>query len=311
MFKKNKESGTFAERTDDKNPFEIFPRVQPVPAPDSENKQICEDERKQPAENRFGRTLAAVAGLVVVILLALAAGAILRPVLEEPAAGVPESLVLPKGMETVTDVMLDLSGGEYVIKGGDAFSITSSRQPYTVRNSVEGNYWTCALEQGSVTITLPAGMQEVTLSLEEANVTLEDVQADTLELSAEKGNLTANGITARELLVRSIQASVEAQAVSIEESVAIGLRNGAVYLAMPAPQEYGCHVVCNQGVVQVGETQYLTQETNENADAPFHYAVDCTSGRVEIDLMTDDADQAIPNEDSAANPENKADSKAA
>lgn len=228
-----------------------------------------------------------------------------------PSGSDQEALALPEGIENATGVTLDLSDGVYTVTVGDAFGITASRPPYPVQNYVEDTLWTCALAQGEATITLPSWMDTVTLSMKGAQVTLENVQTGSLELSAENGDLTVNGVTAQQMTLHGNQATVEAQAAAVEEAVNVELSNGFLHLVMPAPQEYGYHVTCNNGMVRVGSTPYLTEETSENEEAPFQYTVDCTSGTVEVDLAADGTTQEEPAEDgdSAAQPEDGADSE--
>lgn len=269
--------------------------------------------------NLSTRQLAVIgASVVVLVLLIVGMVMVLRPLFAAPEEGEATSpasdsaqaqtpsepqegaLTLPEGIETATGMTLELSRGVYTVTAGDSFAIEPQQgQPQVVQNLVDGETWMLSLEQGGAAITVPSWLDGVTLTLNGAQVSLDGLQTDTLDLKGEAGALTLTGITARQLNLDVSQITVEAQAASIQEGVSLTVKKGAAHLVMPVPQDYGYNVSCTNGMVRVGSTPYLTENTVENEGAAFQYTVSCENATVDIDLAQDEAAAG----DTAAAPE--------
>lgn len=314
------------------DPFSGFTGVSLSEEQDSKGTNgAFETEQTVPYRGKTGKgrglptaQLAVIAALVVVVivLVAVVVGVFLRPLFSGtgdagsdnvPAqtqqedgteATGPEAeageLYVPEGIENASSVTLELADGEYKIVAGDEFAIEGAEQFHLVQNVMDGENWLFSADQGEVTVTVPAGLQSVSVSISGARATLENVQADTLSFAAQDGSLTLSGIKAGQLELKAERTSVEVQAEEIQTAVTMTLKNGTVGMVMPAPQEYGYNVSCTNGMVRVGSTPYLTENTAENEGAPFQYHVECETGTVEIDLAADSTGQGAPADNSSS-----------
>lgn len=309
--------GEFGWDTQAADAFAAQPEQDPEDLP--EDTRPARGGQKGLPGNLSTRQLAVIgASVVVLVLLIVGMIMVLRPLFAAPEEGEATSpasdsaqaqtpsesqegdLTLPEGIENATGMTLELSRGVYTVTVGDSFAIEPQQgQPQVVQNLVDGETWMLCLEQGGAAITVPSWLDGVTLTLNGAQVSLDGLQTDTLDLKGEAGALTLTGITARQLNLDVSQVTVEAQAASIQEGVSLTVKKGAAHLVMPVPQDYGYNVSCTNGMVRVGSTPYLTENTVENEGAAFQYTVSCENATVDIDLAQDEATAG----DTAAAPE--------
>lgn len=216
------------------------------------------------------------------------------------ATSVPDTVsgatIYQKGNHEIRSIEAELGAGEFILRRGETFNITSERGDVSkIRSYVEHGVWKLegpnhlvnfSKTLGRVTITVPADFYAESLEIElgagrmtvqelaakyasvsvgAGQIEMEDCYLESAELECAMGELLFNGT----LLGKG--------------SIDCGMGNVEVH-TKGDPSQYGYSVDCGMGNVEIAGQKYsgLGAEAVQNATAPNYYEIDCGMGNVEF-----------------------------
>lgn len=201
-----------------------------------------------------------------------------------------------KGTYEIRSIEAELGAGEFILRHGDGFAVTSERGDVGKINSyVENGVW--KLEGPDHLVNFAKTLGRVTITVPK------DFYAESLEIELGAGKMTIKELTAKYASVSVGAGQIEMKDCYLESadlecamgellfdgtltgkgSIDCGMGNVEVY-TKGNPQDYGYSVDCGMGNVEIAGHKYsgLGAEAVQNTGATNYYEIDCGMGNVEF-----------------------------
>lgn len=166
------------------------------------------------------------------------------------ASGLTESLPvsgqLPEGVEQAAGLVVNASGVNLTVKGGDAWNLAAGANS-SMQSSLEGNQLELQLDAGAFVLTVPAGVTDIEITADKGRLDLRQLESGNVELDIANADLELEEITADSLSVALRQGNLQAGSLLLSQKLGLQLEQGSAQVVLAQPESYGYTVECQQG----------------------------------------------------------------
>ncbi len=191
---------------------------------------------------------------------------------------------LPEEAAQATGLTVNAAGAELTVKSGDAWQLTTSENAL-VQSSVAEDTLDLQLENGAFVLTVPAGVEDVQITASQGRLELRQLEAESIRLDSTAAETALDNVGAASLQVTLQRGNLQAGGLSLTQRLELDLRSGSAQLLMEKPASYGYTVTCSQGSLVLGQQSWTgdiqpQQAAQEGEGVQFHLAVAQGSGSI-------------------------------